>query len=66
MILLKRFLSVITIVTLWDVISNLLDKGFIFDYKQTNVIKYIFKLLIIFMLFLFINRISRKKNNNKN
>jgi hypothetical protein len=63
--LLKKFLFVITIIILWDIISSILDKGFIFVYNQASVIKYIFKILIIFVLFLFFNLILGKKNNRK-
>ena len=54
---LKKFLFVIVFIILWDIVSHLIDKGFSIHFNEFNILNYIFKIIIIFILFLIINKL---------
>jgi len=54
--LLKKFLFIIVFIILWDIVSHLIDDGFIIDFNGINLMNYVFKIIIIFILFLIVNK----------
>jgi len=59
----RKFLFILIFIILWDTISNIIDKGFIFDFNEINVFNYILKTIVIFILFLIISKLIQLIKN---
>ncbi|KZS42824.1 hypothetical protein AWE51_15765 [Aquimarina aggregata] len=64
--LVKKFVFIMFLVFLWDSISFLIENDFKNYLEQINVFNFMFKVLMVFLIFLGINKLLSEAEKHEN
>jgi len=59
---LKKFLFIFLFIIFWDIISYTIDYGLVINFKKPNIMNYILKTFIIFIIFLVFNKLIKTRS----